>query len=138
FQDIEVRAVLQILAEFVDFSLVVTDTVTGNITLQLEDVPWDQALEIVLRSRNLDKRLVGTVLYVAPAAEIATAELAALESSQQANTLEPLVTEYIKINYAVATSMLNLLQGQNAGAGAGGGATAGGAAAAPAAASGSG
>lgn len=119
FQDVEVRSVLQILAEFNDFSLVVPDSVTGNITLQLEEVPWDQALDIVLRSRNLDKRLVGTVLYVAPAAEIATAELAALESSQQANTLAPLVTDYIEINYAVAGTLLELLQGTGGGAAAG-------------------
>ncbi|MDY6982872.1 MAG: type IV pilus secretin PilQ [Pseudomonadota bacterium] len=127
FQDVEVRSVLQILAEFNNFSLVVPDSVTGNITLQLEEVPWDQALDIVLRSRNLDKRLVGTVLYVAPAAEIATAELAALESSQQADTLAPLVTDYIEINYAVAGTLLELLQGSGGGAAAG--AAAGGAAA---------
>ncbi|MGV3591608.1 MAG: type IV pilus secretin PilQ [Gammaproteobacteria bacterium] len=132
FQDVEVRSVLQILAEFNDFSLVVPDSVTGNITLQLEEVPWDQALDIVLRSRNLDKRLVGTVLYVAPASEIATAELAALESSQQADTLAPLVTEYIEINYAVAGTLLNLLQGTTGGGGAAAGAAAGGAVAAPA------
>jgi type IV pilus assembly protein PilQ len=132
FQDIEVRAVLQILAEFNNFSLVVPDTVTGNITLQLEEVPWDQALDIVLRSRNLDKRLAGTVLYVAPAADIATAELAALESSQQADTLAPLVTEYIDVNYAVATDMLTLFQGG------GGGAAAGADGAAPAAPTGGG
>lgn len=128
FQDVEVRSVLQILAEFNDFSLVVPDSVTGNITLQLEEVPWDQALDIVLRSRNLDKRLNGTVLYVAPAAEIATAELAALESSQQADTLAPLVTEYIEINYAVAGTLLNLLAGTTTGGGAAAGAAAGGAA----------
>ncbi|HEY0962072.1 MAG TPA: type IV pilus secretin PilQ [Pseudomonadales bacterium] len=136
FQDVEVRSVLQILAEFNDFSLVVPDSVTGNITLQLEEVPWDQALDIVLRSRNLDKRLVGTVLYVAPAAEIATAELAALESSQQVNTLAPLVTEYIEINYAVAGNLLNLLQGTTGTGGAAAGGAAGAAAAAPAAATG--
>jgi type IV pilus assembly protein PilQ len=136
FQDIEVRAVLQILADINDFSLVVPDSVTGSITLQLDEVPWDQALDIVLRSRNLDKRLVGTVLYVAPAAEIATAELEALQSSQEADTLAPLVTEYIEINYAVASAMLTLLQGESSGAAggdagaaapaAGGGATRGG------------
>jgi type IV pilus assembly protein PilQ len=120
FQDIEVRAVLQILADINDFSLVVPDSVTGSITLQLDEVPWDQALDIVLRSRNLDKRLVGTVLYVAPAAEIATAELEALQSSQEADTLAPLVTEYIEINYAVASSMLTLLQGESSGGAAGG------------------
>jgi type IV pilus assembly protein PilQ len=111
YQSIDVRAALQILADIIDFSLVVPDTVTGDITLQLEDVPWDQALDIVLRSRNLDKRMVGTVLYVAPAADIALAELQALQASQEAETLAPLVTEYIEINYATAQDLLNLLQG---------------------------
>ena len=120
YQSIEIRTALQILAEFNDFSLVVPDSVTGSITLQLEEVPWDQALDIILRSRGLDKRLVGTVLYVAPAGEIATAELAALQSSQQADTLAPLVTEYIEINYAVANTLLDLLQGAGGGAAAAG------------------
>ncbi len=124
YQDIEVRTALAILAEFNDFSLVVPDSVTGSITLRLEEVPWDQALDIVLRSRNLDKRLVGTVLYVAPAAEIATAELEALQSSQNADELAPLVTEYIEINYAVAGTMLELLQGSGGGGGEAGGAAA--------------
>ncbi|MES2624115.1 MAG: AMIN domain-containing protein, partial [Pseudomonadota bacterium] len=75
FQDIEVRALLQILADFNNFSLVVGDNVSGNITMRLDNVPWDQALDLVLRSRGLDQRLVGNVLYVAPAAEIAAAEL---------------------------------------------------------------
>jgi type IV pilus assembly protein PilQ len=132
YQNIDVRAALQILANLIDFSLVVPDTVTGNITLQLEDVPWDQALDIVLRSRNLDKRMVGTVLYVAPAADIAAAEIQALRATEEANTLAPLVTEYIEINYATAQDMLNLLQG----AAGGGGATAGAATAATPAAAG--
>lgn len=117
FQDIEVRRVLQILAEFNDFSLVVGDNVTGNITLRLSNVPWDQALEMVLRPRGLDQRLVGNVLYVAPADQIATAELQALESTQQAVALAPLVTEYIEINYAVASTLIPLLQGAEGGSG---------------------
>ncbi len=116
YQSIDVRAALQILANLIDFSLVVPDSVTGNITLQLEDVPWDQALDIVLRSRNLDKRMVGTVLYVAPAADIAAAEIQALRATEEASTLAPLVTEYIEINYATAQDMLNLLQGAAGGA----------------------
>lgn len=111
FQDIDVRAVLQILADFNDFSLVVSDTVVGNITIRLQDVPWDQALDLVLRARALDSRLVGNVLYVAPAAEIAEFELQELQSEQQAATLAPLVTEYIPINYAVASDLLGLLTG---------------------------
>jgi type IV pilus assembly protein PilQ len=113
FQDIEVRALLQILADFNDFSLVVGDNVSGNITMRLDNVPWDQALDMVLRSRGLDKRLVGTVLYVAPAAEIAATELQLLQSTQQTEELAPLVTEYIEVNYAIATDILTLLQGEN-------------------------
>jgi type IV pilus assembly protein PilQ len=113
FQDIEVRALLQILADFNDFSLVVGDNVTGNITMRLDNVPWDQALDLVLRSRGLDQRLVGNVLYVAPAAEIAAAELQELQSTQQTEELAPLITEYIEVNYAIAADILALLQGEN-------------------------
>ena len=118
-QNIEIRSLLQILAEYNDFSLVVGDNVTGNITLRLEEVPWDQALDLVLRPRGLGQRIVGTVLYVAPANEIASAELEELQSTQEAEALAPLVTEYIEINYAVASSLLQLVQG-----GGGGGAAA--------------
>lgn len=121
FPDIEVRAVLQILADFNDFSLVVGDNVTGNMTLRLANVPWDQALDLVLRTRGLDSRLVGNVLYVAPAAEIAAAEVAELESTQQVEALAPLVTEYIEVNYAEAINLLALLQGAGSGGTEGGG-----------------
>ena len=110
FQSIDVRAALQILADFNDFSLVVGDSVTGNITLRLENVPWDQALNLVLRSKKLGKRIDGNVLYVAPADEIANAEVSELESSQKVEGLAPLVTEYIAINYALATDLVQLLQ----------------------------
>lgn len=116
FQNIEIRTALQILAEFNDFSLVVGDNVTGSITLRLEEVPWDQALDLVLRPRGLGQRIVGTVLYVAPAGEIASAELEQLQSTQEAEALAPLVTEYIEINYAVASSLLQLVQGSGGGA----------------------
>jgi len=119
FQDIDVRTVLQLLADFNDFSLIVGDNVTGNITMRLVNVPWDQALEMVLRTRGLGQRLVGTVLYVAPSDIIATAELQELESSQQTEALAPLVTEYIQINYATATDMLSILQGGQGGQAAG-------------------
>jgi len=111
-QEVEVGRVLQILADFNDFSLVVGDNVTGNVTLRLDNVPWDQALDIVLRSRGLGQRLVGTVLYVAPATVIDEAERMALETSQQLEALAPLVTEYIQINYAVAADILAILQGR--------------------------
>jgi type IV pilus assembly protein PilQ len=127
YQNIEIRAALQLLAEFNDFSLVVGDNVTGSITLRLENVPWDQALDLILRPRNLGQRLVGTVLYVAPAEEIAAAELQELQSAQETDALAPLVTEYIEINYAVAENLLPLLQGSG-----GGGAAAGADGAAPA------
>lgn len=115
FQDIPIRQVLQIFAEFQDFSLVVSDAVTGNITLRLVDVPWDQALDLVLRSRGLGQRQEGNVLYIAPAADIAQAERAELEASQEVEALVPLQTAYIPVNYAVASEMLTLIQGGEGG-----------------------
>ncbi|MBN4075252.1 type IV pilus secretin PilQ [Gammaproteobacteria bacterium AH-315-E17] len=116
FQDIPIRQVLQIFAEFQNFSLVVSDAVTGDITLRLVDVPWDQALDLVLRSRGLGQRQEGSVLYVAPAADIAQTELEELEANREVEALVPLETAYISVNYAVASEMLALIQG-----GAGGG-----------------
>lgn len=113
FQDIDVRTVLQILADFNNFSLLVGDNVSGSITLRLVEVPWDQALDLVMKPHGLDKRITGTVMYVAPAGEIAAAELQALENTQQQESLSPLVTEYIEINYAVAQDMVGLLGGQD-------------------------
>jgi len=132
FQNVEIRTVLQILAEFNNFSLVVGDNVTGTMTLNLVDVPWDQALDMVLRPRGLGSRLVGTVLFVAPADEIAQAELRELEATRQTEALAPLVTEYISIKYASAQNILMLIQGVSAGmpgqaGGVGGGAGVGGA-----------
>jgi type IV pilus assembly protein PilQ len=115
FQNVEIRTVLQILAEFNNFSLVVGDNVTGTMTLHLVDVPWDQALDMVLRPRGLGSRLVGTVLFVAPADEIAQAELRELEATRQTEALAPLVTEYISVKYASAQNILMLIQGVGAG-----------------------
>lgn len=115
FQNIDVRSVLQILADENDFNLVASDAISGNITLQLQDVPWDQALNLVLQSRNLDKRLVGNVLYVAPANEIAAQEQQALDASRQAQALAPLHTEYVQVNYADAANILLLLTGSSTG-----------------------
>ncbi len=115
FQNIDVRSVLQLLAEENDLNLVASDAISGNITLQLQDVPWDQALNLVLQSRNLDKRLVGNVLYVAPANEIATQEQQALDASRQAQALAPLQTEYVQVNYADAGNILTLLTGSSTG-----------------------
>lgn len=113
FQNIGVRRALQILADVNDFSLVVSDSVAGDITMRLEDVPWQQALELVLRARGLDKRVLGKVLYVAPVDEIGANELRALENEQQAEILAPLVTEYIAIKYAIAGDIRDLLMGRD-------------------------
>lgn len=111
FQDIEIRAVLQLLADEQNFNLVASDAVKGNVTLRLEDVPWDQALNIILRSKGLDKRLEGNVLIVAPAQELASRERQSLESSQKIKDLSPLHTELIQVNYAKASNMASVLQG---------------------------
>lgn len=124
FQDIEVRAVLEIIADVTGLNLVASDTVEGNITLRLDDVPWDQALDLVLKSKSLDKRQVGNVLLVAPAAEIAERERQEIETRKQLEELAPLRTEFIQIRYANATSFLTLFGNDSAsdeGEGAGGG-----------------
>lgn len=110
FQSIDIRAVLQILADFNDFNLIVSPSVSGNVTLRMDNVPWDQAVDLVLRSNKLGKRIDGNVLYIAPADEIASSEVAALESNQKVEELAPLVTEYIAINYAKADELVTLLQ----------------------------
>lgn len=115
FQDISIRSVLQILADVYDFSLVAGDAVSGNITIVLDNVPWDQALELVLRTQNLGSRLEGNVLYVAPANEIAAQEQLELEATQQAQALAPLFTEFLQVNYADAADVMALLTGENSG-----------------------
>lgn len=117
FQDIEVRAVLQLIAEFTDLNLVASDTVSGKITLRLENVPWDQALDLVLKTKGLDKRQIGNVLMVAPAAEIADRERQQLESQKQLQELAPLVTEYIRIRYADAQNLYDMVQKSSSGVG---------------------
>lgn len=112
FQDIPVRSVLQILADYYDFNLVAGDAVSGNITIQLNNVPWDQALEMVLRTQNLGSRLEGNILYVAPADEIAAQEQRELEAAQQAQALAPLYTEFVQVNYANANDIVALLTGE--------------------------
>jgi|TARA_B110000208_G_scaffold35427_1_gene46828 type IV pilus assembly protein PilQ len=116
FQDIPVRSVLQILADYYEFNFIASDAVSGNITIQMDNVPWDQALELVLRSRNLGSRLEGNVLYVAPADEIAAQNQLDLEASQQAQALAPMFTEFVQVNYADAQEILLLLTGGGAGA----------------------
>ncbi len=111
FQDIEVRAVLQLIADFTDLNLVASDTVGGNVTLRLQNVPWDQALDIVLKAKGLDKRLEGNVLTVAPAAEIAAREREQLENEKQIRELAPVYTDLVQINYADAAEIATVLQG---------------------------
>ena len=108
FKDIEVRSVLQIIADFTSLNLVASDTVTGSITLRLDKVPWDQALEIVLKAKGLDKRQEGNVLMVAPAAEIAEQERLQVEANKQLQELAPLETAFVRIKYADAGEIFEL------------------------------
>ncbi|MDF1692226.1 MAG: type IV pilus secretin PilQ family protein [Zhongshania sp.] len=108
FQDIEVRSVLQLIADFTELNLVASDTVKGNITLRLQNVPWDQALELVLKTKGLDKRQIGNVLMVAPAAEIAERERQEIEAQKQVEELAPLQSEFIRVRYADAAELFKL------------------------------
>ena len=110
FQDIEVRSVLQLIADFTGLNLVASDTVTGSITLRLENVPWDQALDIILQTKGLDKRRMGNVLLVAPAQEIAEYERQELETQRQMEELRPVRLETIQVNYAKAGDIVSLLR----------------------------
>ncbi len=109
FQDIDIRSVLQIIADVTDMNLVVSDTVGGNITLRLKNVPWDQALELVLKTKSLDKRVIGNVMMIAPAAEIAERERFELETNKQVAELAPLNTTFLQVNYAKAADIVSLL-----------------------------
>jgi type IV pilus assembly protein PilQ len=109
FQDIETRAVLQLLAETSGRNIVVSDTVQGNVTLRLRNVPWDQALDIVMTTKGLDMRQNGNVIIVAPAEEIAARETADLEAKQAISELEPLYSEFIQVNYAKAADLEELI-----------------------------
>ncbi len=115
FQDIEVRSVLQLIADFTELNLVASDTVKGNITLRLQNVPWDQALELVLKTKGLDKRQVGNVLMVAPAAEIAERERLEIEAQKQVEELAPLQSEFIRIRYADAAELFKLFDNDDEG-----------------------
>lgn len=117
FQDIDVRAVLQLIADFTDLNLVASDTVSGKITLRLQNVPWDQALELILKTKGLDKRQEGNVLMVAPAAEIAERERQEIETNKQLEELAPLQSEFIRVRYANAKDIFSLFQGEGGGAG---------------------
>ena len=123
FQDIETRSVLQLLADASGQNIVVSDSVSGNVTLRLQNVPWDQALDIVLRTKGLDKRRQDNVIIVAPADELASREKAELAARKDIRELAPLHTEYLQINYAKASDIAALVQSQGgrAGASTGGG-----------------
>jgi len=110
FQDIDVRSVLQLIADFTNLNLVASDTVQGGITLRLQNVPWDQALDLVLKTKGLDKRKIGNVLLVAPADEIAARERQELESLKQIAELAPLRRELLQVNYAKAADIAKLFQ----------------------------
>ena len=110
FQNIEVRAVLQLLADFSDFNIVTSDSVSGTLTLRLKSVPWDQALDLILKIKGLDSRREGNVLLVAPTEELAEQERLLLESSQEIEELSPLVSELLQINFAKASELATLLK----------------------------
>lgn len=113
FQDISVRTVLQIIADYNGFNLVTSDTVAGNITLRLDGVPWDQALEIILKVKGLDKRMEGNILMVAPSDELAAREARDLQALQQVEELAPLYSEYVQVNYAKAAEFASLIKNED-------------------------
>ena len=113
FQNIEVRAVLQLIADFTEFNLVASDSVGGSVTLRLKNVPWDQAMDIILKTKGLGMRQEGNVIMVAPQEEIATREKLELEAQQQLKELAPLRTEFVQINYAKATELADLIKAES-------------------------
>jgi type IV pilus assembly protein PilQ len=123
FQNVEVRAVLQVIADFTGLNIITSDTVTGSLTLRLKDIPWDQALDIIMQTKGLDMRKNGNVVLIAPREELAVKEKQQLEARQQISELEPLQTELFQLNYAKSSDILAII---NVGArGAGGGAASG-------------
>jgi type IV pilus assembly protein PilQ len=121
FQNIEVRALLQVIADFTNFNIVTSDTVTGNVTLRLKDVPWDQALDIILQAKGLGYRKSGNVIWVAPKDELAAKEQLDLEAKKKIADLEPVRTQSFQLNYTKAEDVAKGLTGQNTGGGGGGG-----------------
>jgi type IV pilus assembly protein PilQ len=113
FQNATIRQLLQIFADVSGLNMVTSDSVQGNLTVRLDNVPWDQALDIILQTKSLDKRKVGNVMWIAPASEIAEKEAAELESQQKAQELAPLRTEYIQINYAKASELAGLMKSED-------------------------
>ncbi|MGO4281605.1 type IV pilus assembly protein PilQ [Cupriavidus sp. OV038] len=126
FQNIDIRSLLQVFADFTNLNIITSDTVQGNLTLRLKDVPWDQALQIVMDSKGLASRRNGNVLWVAPKAELATKEKLELEAAQQITELEPIRSQVYQLNYQRADDVRRMLLGQSTG---GSGASSGGVAA---------
>ena len=111
FQNVEVRSVLQVIADFTGLNIIASDTVTGNLTLRLKDVPWDQALELIMQTKGLDKRQNGNVIWIAPKDELLTKEKLEYEARSAVADLEPLSTEYIQLNYMRADEAQTMLYG---------------------------
>ncbi|MGA7950869.1 MAG: type IV pilus secretin PilQ [Thiobacillaceae bacterium] len=111
FQNVEVRSVLQVIADFTGLNIIASDTVTGSLTLRLKDVPWDQALDLIMQTKGLDKRVNGNVIWIAPKDELLTKEKLELEGKAAVDDLEPLVTEYITLNYLRADEAQAMLYG---------------------------
>ena len=117
FQNVEVRSVLQVIADFTGLNIITSDTVQGNLTLRLKDIPWDQALDIIMQTKGLDMRKNGSVVLIAPREELATKEKLELEARQQIGELEPIHTELFQLNYKKASELRDLLVGTGAGGG---------------------
>src|SRR5213079_251594 len=109
FQNVEVRSVLQVIADFTGLNIITSDTVQGNLTLRLKDIPWDQALDIIMQTKGLDMRKNGNVVLIAPREELAVKEKQQLEAQQQISELEPLQTELFQLNYAKSSDILNII-----------------------------
>jgi type IV pilus assembly protein PilQ len=116
FQNVEVRSVLQVIADFTGLNIIASDTVSGNLTLRLKDVPWDQALDLIMQTKGLDKRQNGNVIWIAPKDELLTKEKLEFEAKSAVADLEPLSTEYIPLNYMRADEAKDMLYGLAAGA----------------------
>jgi type IV pilus assembly protein PilQ len=116
FQNVEVRSVLQVIADFTGLNIIASDTVTGNLTLRLKDVPWDQALDLIMQTKGLDKRQNGNVIWIAPKDELLTKEKLEFEAKSAVADLEPLATEYIQLNYMRADEAQTMLYGFASGA----------------------
>jgi type IV pilus assembly protein PilQ len=126
FQNIEVRALLQVIADFTNFNVVTSDTVTGNVTLRLKDVPWDQALDIIMQAKGLGLRKSGNVLWIAPKDELAAKEKLDLESKAAIAQLEPVRSQSFQLNYVKAEEIAKGLTGQSIGSGSSSGGSGGG------------